>query len=179
MDYADALFDEACDIADNTEGDIVMLPDKSGNLFPQVQHNVIQRDKLCVDTRMKIATKINPAKYGERLELAGDVAEARGMDDEKLLAGVAGILGRLGVEAVALQCLVKLTPFVITKLAESNIRTGNSTEDPIVFTAEKGVLLQVQQEKNGWLRVKHSDGDEGWISAKIVFGWQDVDDSRS
>ena len=74
--------------------------------------------------------------------------------------------------------LVKLTPFVITKLGESNVRTGNSTDDPIVFTAEKGVLLRVQQEKNGWLRVKHSDGDEGWISAKIVFGWQDVDDSK-
>ena len=111
LDYADALFDEACDIADKTEGDIVMLPDKAGNLFPQVQHNVIQRDKLRVDTGMKIASKINPAKYGERLELAGDVAEARGMDDGKIRAAVADILERLGVGPEALAILTNLTPF--------------------------------------------------------------------
>ena len=108
LDYADAIFDEALDIADDSSGDIVMKEDKAGNLFPSIQHDVIQRAKLRVDTRMKIAAKINPAKYGERLELAGDVAEARGMTDEKLLASIAGLLGQLGIDADSLAALVPL-----------------------------------------------------------------------
>ncbi len=75
-----------------------------------MQHEVIQRDKLRVDTRLKIAAKINPAKYGERLELAGDVAEARGMSDDKLMATIASILGRLGVDVDSLAPLRDLTP---------------------------------------------------------------------
>ena len=110
LDYADAIFDEAMDIADDSSGDIVMKTDKAGNLFPAVQHDVIQRAKLRVDTRMKIAAKINPAKYGERLELSGDVAEARGMSDEKLLATILGLLGRLGVEPEGLAVLNGLAP---------------------------------------------------------------------
>ena len=49
-------------------------------LFPSIQHDVIQRAKLRVDTRMKIAAKINPAKYGERLELAGGRGGGKGHD---------------------------------------------------------------------------------------------------
>ena len=108
LDYADAIFDEAMDIAHDTSGDIVMKLDKSGNEYPAVQHNVIQRDKLRVDTCLKVASKINPAKYGERLELAGDVAEARGMTDEKLMVAIAGLLGQLGIDAGSLTALAPL-----------------------------------------------------------------------
>ena len=110
LDYADAIFDEAIDIADDTSGDIVMKEDKAGNLYPAIQHHVIQRDKLRVDTRMKIASKINPSKYGDRLELAGDQAEARDMSDEKLLATVVGLLEKLGVDKEVLGPLLVLPP---------------------------------------------------------------------
>ena len=73
------------------------------------------------------------------------------------------------------QKLVSLSPYVITRLDKCNVRQGPSTESKIAFTAERGVLFKVQEEKDGWLRIKHSDGDEGWISAKIVFGWLETD----
>ncbi len=72
--------------------------------------------------------------------------------------------------------LVELEPpYVITKLGKCNVRTGVGTEAAIAFTAERGVIFQVLEEKDGWLHVRHADGDEGWMSAKIVFGWLDAD----
>lgn len=73
------------------------------------------------------------------------------------------------------QKLVSFDPYVITKLDTCNVREGIGTDKPIVFTAEKNVLLKVLAEKEGWLHVKHQDGDEGWMSAKVVFGWLESD----
>lgn len=67
--------------------------------------------------------------------------------------------------------LVSHDTYVITKLRECNVRSGVGTENDIVFKAERGVILKVLEEKDGWLKVRHNDGDEGWMSAKIVFGW--------
>lgn len=71
--------------------------------------------------------------------------------------------------------LVTFTPYVITRLDKCNIRQGPGTENKIAFTAERGVLFRVLNEKDGWLNIKHGDGDVGWISAKIVFGWLEGD----
>jgi SH3-like domain-containing protein len=75
--------------------------------------------------------------------------------------------------------LVSLEPYVITQLQKSNIRRGRGTESAVVFTAERGVVLKVIREDRGWLNVRHADGDEGWISAKIVFGWYGGDFSHT
>lgn len=71
------------------------------------------------------------------------------------------------------QKMVTLDAYVITRLDEkpANIRKGPTVDDELLFTAERGVVLKVLKEKDGWLQVKHPDGDVGWISAKIVFGW--------
>ncbi len=66
--------------------------------------------------------------------------------------------------------------YVVTRTAQSNIRTGGGKDYekyPIAFVAEKGVYLQVVEEKDGWLHVRHEGGQEGWISSKLVFGWND------
>jgi SH3-like domain-containing protein len=66
--------------------------------------------------------------------------------------------------------------YVMTKLRHCNIREAGGEDyqqHRIVFTAERKVYLQVLGEKDGWLHVRHADGDEGWISAKIVWGWLD------
>ena len=72
LDWADILFAEALDIADNFDGD-----DSPA---------LVQRDKLRVNTRMRMVARINPAKYGDRLEIANTQAEAKSMTDEQLLA---------------------------------------------------------------------------------------------
>lgn len=50
---ADAFAEDMLDIADDPSGDY-------------------QRDRLRVDTRKWLASKLKPKKYGEKLELAGD-----------------------------------------------------------------------------------------------------------
>ena len=58
---ADILFDETIDISDATEDDIIT--DDEGNQI--TNHNVIQRDRLRVDTRKWAAGKLRPKKYGD------------------------------------------------------------------------------------------------------------------
>lgn len=75
--------------------------------------------------------------------------------------------------------LLKFEPnYVITQgnFKQWNIREGIGTDNPITFVAEEGVIFQVLEEKEGWLKVKHADGDTGWMSSKIVFGWRDVEE---
>lgn len=69
-------------------------------------------------------------------------------------------------------------PYVITRMKLCNVRKGPSTDNPIAFTTEAGTLLRVLEEKDGWLKVRYEDGDEGWISAKIVFGWLYVEEPK-
>ena len=75
---------------------------------------------------------------------------------------------------------VKASPhYVIVRRENSNIRKGVGATQELAFVAEKGVILEAVEEKEGWLRVRHTDGDEGWISAKLVFGWLDEEDSKA
>jgi len=52
---ADAMFDEIIEIADNSNGDV-------------------NRDRLRVDARKWSLSKMQPKKYGDRLEIDGEVA---------------------------------------------------------------------------------------------------------
>ncbi len=70
------------------------------------------------------------------------------------------------------QSLLTDTPYVIVMLKSINLREGPGTQHEKRFTAERGVVFKVLEEKDGWIHVKHADGDEGWCSAKIVWGWR-------
>jgi hypothetical protein len=61
---AHALFDESLAIADDTSLD--MIPDSEGNLT--ANPTAVARAKLRIDTRFRIAGKISPRVYGERIE---------------------------------------------------------------------------------------------------------------
>lgn len=66
MEYrADCIFDDIIDIADNTEGDMMM--DENGR--EKVNHENIQRSRLKVDTRKWIISKMMPSRYGEKLDI--------------------------------------------------------------------------------------------------------------
>jgi hypothetical protein len=66
---ADALFDEALEIADDASGD--WTEDKDGKKV--VNHENIQRSRLRVDTRKWAAGKMAPKKYGDKLDLGGSI----------------------------------------------------------------------------------------------------------
>ncbi len=64
---ADAIFDEALEIADTPKEGVVTKIDKDGN--KEVTHaDMIAHRKLQVDTRKWAAGKLNPKKYGDKLQ---------------------------------------------------------------------------------------------------------------
>jgi SH3-like domain-containing protein len=72
--------------------------------------------------------------------------------------------------------LIKSSPsYVIARLDKPhNIRKGPGVEHEEIFQALPEYIFEVLGEDKGWLKVKATDGDIGWISSKIVFGWRDV-----
>ena len=90
---ADALFDECLDIADDGRNDT--FTDRQGNT--RTDTDVVQRSKLRIDTRMRIASKLNPKKYGEKLQL--DVDDKRPTTPEARTARIAELMALGGVGA--------------------------------------------------------------------------------
>ena len=66
---ADSLFDEIISISDNVGDDLVILPDGR----EVVDNAVIARDRLRADSRKWAASKMNPKKYGDKLDQTIDV----------------------------------------------------------------------------------------------------------
>jgi SH3-like domain-containing protein len=52
---------------------------------------------------------------------------------------------------------------------ECNVRVTPTAEGNISFKAVKGVPFKVLERKGEWLRVQHTDGDEGWIHKSMVW----------
>lgn len=69
----DTIFDECLDIADNKEGDYhINVKTETGEIKVSINQENIQRAKLQIETRLKMAGKLRPKKYGDKLELTTD-----------------------------------------------------------------------------------------------------------
>ena len=66
--------------------------------------------------------------------------------------------------------LLKEVPSVIVKGSLVNVREGPGKDTKVLFQAETGVSFKVEEQKDKWLRVKHADGDTGWIHESLVWG---------
>lgn len=66
--YAESVFEDIILIADGTDEDV--LTDEDG--IPQTNYNIIQRDRLRIDARKWHLSKLNPKKYGEKMDLTVD-----------------------------------------------------------------------------------------------------------
>lgn len=60
----DKLFEELLIIADDQENDVTVKPDGT----EYVNHNIINRNKLQIDTRKWVLSRMNPKKYGDKVE---------------------------------------------------------------------------------------------------------------
>ena len=81
---ADLMFDECLEIADDKSAD-----GDRGDNGKETQHATEQvaRSKLRVDTRLRMAGKLAPKKYGDRVEFAGGLeikTSARKMTEDEL-----------------------------------------------------------------------------------------------
>lgn len=67
--------------------------------------------------------------------------------------------------------LLKEIRAVIVKSDIVNVRKGAGTGFRILFQAEKGVSFKVLKRKKKWLKVRHADGDVGWVHRSLVWGY--------
>lgn len=65
--------------------------------------------------------------------------------------------------------LLKKISSVITKKDRCNIRSGPGTDYRKVFTVDNGIPFRVIKNRGKWLKIRHSDGDEGWIHKSLVW----------
>ena len=61
-------------------------------------------------------------------------------------------------------------PAAVVKVKKANVREGPGIKHPVVFTAETGVAFKVLAKKGEWVQVRANDGDQGWISQKLLWG---------
>ncbi len=86
---AEQMADELIDIADELPTITVCTP--KGNTYETTDSAGVNRNRVRVDTRKWVISKILPKKYGDKLELNAKV-ETSGMSDEELSARIALLL---------------------------------------------------------------------------------------
>ena len=60
---------------------------------------------------------------------------------------------------------------VLVTVPLADVRAGPNAQSPLVFEAYKQVLLEViEAPVEGWLKVRHRDGQQGFIRAAHVWG---------
>lgn len=64
-DRADKIFEDILNIADSVGNDVIL--DKDGKEV--TNYNIIQRDRLRVDSRKWILSKLNPKKYSDKIQV--------------------------------------------------------------------------------------------------------------
>ncbi|HEX6002508.1 MAG TPA: SH3 domain-containing protein [Burkholderiales bacterium] len=59
---------------------------------------------------------------------------------------------------------------VMVKVALAPVRQAADEASPIVFEAQQSVILELEDVAGAWLKVKHRDGQSGYIKAADVWG---------
>lgn len=67
--YAASIFDEIIEIADESHSDVEIGED--GRVF--TNNEVVQRSRLKIDARKWVLSKLEPKKYGDKLEIDGNL----------------------------------------------------------------------------------------------------------
>ena len=74
------IFEDIKDIADNANADLIIGP--KGNLI--VDGEAVQRSRVKIDARKWMLGKMNPKKYGDKLDVTSDGEKIAGTDLSKL-----------------------------------------------------------------------------------------------
>ena len=115
-------------------------------------------------------------------------ADAKKIADAKLVIvnglGLEGWLPRLVQSAGSKATIITATegiaplkrgsdadPHAWQSVANAKIRSSADDAAPIVFSADRGVLLDLAEPvASGWIKVKHRDGQSGYVKASEVWG---------
>lgn len=66
------LAEELLDIADDGSNDLMLLTNAKGEQYEQENKEVTSRSKLRVEARKWLLSKLDPKKYGDKLDLTSD-----------------------------------------------------------------------------------------------------------
>jgi SH3-like domain-containing protein len=60
---------------------------------------------------------------------------------------------------------------VVVNIVKAQIRAAANDASPLLFTADKGVLLEmVEPPKSDWIKIRHREGQSGYVKAAEVWG---------
>jgi len=59
---------------------------------------------------------------------------------------------------------------VLVKVSIAQVREAANDNAPVVFQAQLNVLLDLLEVTGGWLRVRHRDGQTGYVRVSEVWG---------
>lgn len=60
---------------------------------------------------------------------------------------------------------------VVVKAAGTRVRESAADSAPVVFAADKGVLLElIDPAAAGWIKVRHRDGQSGFVKSADIWG---------
>lgn len=63
------------------------------------------------------------------------------------------------------------TRTVVTTVAGAKARAAADEKSALIFTADKSVLFElVEPPASGWVKIKHRDGQSGYVKAAEVWG---------
>jgi len=144
--------------------------------------------KIFFFTVLAVALWVGPAS-GKRLSVAAEKANVRsGPGTEHEILWVVGryypfdIIKKYGPwykirdfeEDIGWihKSLLKDVPAVTVTGTRVNIREGPGKNFKILFQAEKGVSFKLLKRQKKWLKVKHADGEVGWIIKSLVWGYK-------
>jgi SH3-like domain-containing protein len=60
--------------------------------------------------------------------------------------------------------------YLIVTAARAEVRQAADPASPVVFEAEQSVVLELLELLGGWARVRHPDGETGFVGASQVWG---------
>ena len=63
------------------------------------------------------------------------------------------------------------TPHYVVKAKIANLRKGPGMKHSIIGKAEHLEVLRTRGKKAGWIHVERTDGQTGWMSKKLLWGW--------
>lgn len=62
-------------------------------------------------------------------------------------------------------------PHHIVKGNTLNLRSGPGTDRSVVAELQRGELLKTLEKRRDWVRVERANGETGWVSRRLVWGW--------
>lgn len=53
-------------------------------------------------------------------------------------------------------------------VTSANFRAGPSTDDPVIFTADRHFPVEIVESAAGWVRIRDFEGEEAWVLAALL-----------